>query len=137
MRFVIGILVLCLFPTGEIKAQEPEISGDWTMFEKTCISGDEVRVINEDQLRDQGLFTDYFFLPDKKLRLVTNMTGSGNLETAEGTWTLEGDELICSIRVDANLMDIVWGFEFRDDMIHLKRSFPDGSTSVVNSFKRK
>ena len=65
------------------------------------------------------------------------MTGSERLETAEGTWKLEGDKLTCNLRIEENPVDIIWDFEFKDDVIHLKRTSPDGSTSVVNSFKRK
>ena len=76
-------------------------------------------------------------MSDGNLKLVSNMTGSGKLETAEGTWKLEGDKLTCSLSMNENLVDIVWDFEFKDDVINLKRTSPDGSTSVVNSFKRK
>jgi len=65
------------------------------------------------------------------------MTGSVNMESAEGTWKLEGDSLTFSISVDENPVDIIRDFEFKDDFIHLKRTSHDGSTSVVNSFKRK
>ena len=72
-----------------------------------------------------------------KLKLISNMTGSEKLETAEGTWKLEGDKLTCSLREEENPEDITRDFEFKDEVIHLKRTSPDGSTSVVNSFKRK
>jgi len=41
------------------------------------------------------------------------MTGSERLETAEGTWKLEGDKLTCSLRVEENPVDITWDFEFK------------------------
>jgi hypothetical protein len=121
----------------EIQAQEIDITGTWTMFEMTWTSGDEINKTTEDQLKDQEMMTDYFFMPDGKLKLISNMTGSGNLETVEGKWELEGDKLTCSFIMEGNPVDIVWDFEFKDDVIHLKRTSPDGSSSVVNSFKRK
>ena len=138
MKITISLLVLfCLFTAKEIQAQEIDITGTWTIFEMTWTSGDEVNKTTEDQLKDQEMTSDYFFMPDGKLKLISNMTGSERLETAEGTWKLEGDKLICSLRVEENPVDIIWDFEFKDDVIHLKRTSPDGSTSVVNSFKRK
>jgi hypothetical protein len=62
---------------------------------------------------------------------------SDQVETVDGTWKLEGDELTTGFTMEGNQMDIVWGFEFKDDIIYLKRTAPDGSTSVVNAFKRK
>jgi len=138
MKIKISLLVLfCLFTGMELLAQEIDITGTWTMFEMTWTSGDEVNRTTEDQLKDEGMYSDYFLMPEGKLRLVSNMTGSGDLETVEGTWKLEEDKLTTSFKVDDNLMDIIWDFEFKDDFIYLKRTAPDGSSFVVNSFKRK
>ncbi len=134
----ISLFVLfCLFTGKGLLAQEIDITGTWTMFEMTWTNGDEVNKTTEEQLKDQVMTSDYIFMPDGKLKLISNMTGSGNLETVEGTWKLEGDKLICSLTVNENPVDISWDFEFKDDFIHLKRTSPDGSTSVLNSFKRK
>ena len=138
MKIKISLLFLiCLFTGKAIQAQEIDISGTWTIFEMIWTSGEEVNKTTENQLKDQGMTSDYFFMPDGKLKLISNMTGSGSLETVEGTWKLEGDKLTCSFSMDGNLVDIIWDFEFKDDVINLKRTSPDGSTSVVNSFKRK
>ena len=138
MKIKISLLLLfCLFTGKELLAQEIDITGTWTMFEMIWESGDEVNKTTEEQLKDEGMTTDYFLMPDGKLKLISNMTGSGNLETVEGTWKLEGEKLIFSFRVDENPVDMIWDFKFIDDFIHLKRTSPDGSTSVVNSFKRK
>ena len=131
-------LMFCLFTGMELLAQEVDITGNWTMFEMTWTSGDEVNLTTEDQLKDEGMFSDYFFMPDGKLQIVSNMTSrSDQVETVDGTWKLEGDELTTGFTMEGNQMDIVWGFEFKDDIIYLKRTAPDGSTSVVNAFKRK
>jgi hypothetical protein len=138
MKITISLLVLfCLFTAKEIQAQEIDITGTWTMFEMIWTSGDEVNKTTEDQLKDEGMTSEYFIMPDGKMKLISNMTGSGNLETAEGTWKLAEDKLTFSLMVEENPVDITWDFEFKDDVIHLKRTSPDGSTSVVNSFKRK
>ena len=138
MKITISLLVLfCLFTAKEIQAQEIDITGTWTMFEMIWTSGEEVNTTTEDQLKDESMTSEYFFMPDGKVKLISNMTGSEKLETMEGTWKLAEDKLTFSLLMEENPVDITWDFEFKDDVIHLTRSSPDGSTSVVNSFKRK
>ena len=138
MKITISFMLLfCLLTAKDIQAQEVDISGTWTIFEMIWTSGDEVNLTTEDQLKDPEMMTDYFLMPDGKLKLISNMTGSGKLETVEGMWKLAEDRLTCSFSMEGNLVDINWDFEFKDDVIHLKRTSPDGATSVVNSFKRK
>ena len=120
-----------------LQAQDIDITGTWTMYEMAWTSGQDVNKTTEDQIKDQGMITDYFFMPEGKFKLISNMTGSGNMETAEGNWKLEGDFLTCSIKMGEDLVDIVWGFELKDNEINLSRTSPDGSTTVVNSFRRK
>ena len=139
MKITISLMLMfCLFTGKELLAQDVDITGNWTMFEMTWTSGDEVNTTTEDQMKAEGMFSDYFFMPDGKLNLVSNMTsGSDEVVTVKGTWKLEGDKLTTGFIMEENPVDIVWGFEFKDDIIYLKRSAPDGSSSVVNSFKRK
>jgi hypothetical protein len=133
----ISLLLLLSLLAGMAVQAQVDIAGTWTMYEMTWTSGQDINTTTEAQMKDQGMMSDYYFMPDGKLKLVSNMTGSGNMETIEGTWKLENDQLTCSLNVGGNLMDIVWDFGFSDDVINLTRTSPDGSTSVVNSFKRK
>jgi len=138
MKIKISLLLLfCLFTGREMLAQEIDISGTWTMYEMIWSTGDDVNKTTEEQLLDQGMTSEYDLMPDGKVKLVSNMTGSGNMETVEGTWKLDGDKLIFSFFFNDNPMELVWDFEYKDGCFHLKRTSPDGSTSVVNSFKRK
>lgn len=138
MKIKFSLLVLfCLFAGMAIHAQEVDITGTWAMYEMTWATGSDVNTTTEDQLKDEGMMSEYDFLPEGKLKLVSNMTGSGNMENIEGSWKLEGDKLTCTFDMGGTLRDIVWDFEYRDDAMHLTRTSPDGATSVVNSFKRK
>ncbi len=134
---IMTFLLLCLLTCKAIQAQIIDITGTWTMFEMTWTSGQNINKTTEDQIKAQGLITDYFFMPNGEFKLISNMTGSGNMETAEGTWKLEENKLIYSVKIGENLMDFIWDFDFKDNVINLKRTSPDGSTSVVNSLKRK
>lgn len=139
MKFTTSLLLLfCLFLAKDIQAQEIDITGTWTMYEMiwTTAQGDEKTT--EDQLKDEGMSSEYSFMPDGKVELNSNMTGSGNLETLEGTWKLEGEKLTFTfILPNGNPTDIVWDFYFKDEAIHLTRNSPDMGASVINSFKRK
>ena len=132
------MLMFCLFTGKELLAQDVDITGDWTMFEMKWTTPDTVSTTTEEQLKAEGMFSDYFFKPEGKLQVVSNMTsGSADVVTMDGTWKLVGDELTTGFTMGGNTRDIVWGFEFKDDMIYLSRSAPDGSATVVNAFKRK
>jgi hypothetical protein len=138
MKITISLMLLFSLLTGkELLAQEIDITGTWTIYEMIWTRGDEVTKTTEAQMKDQGMTSEYYFMPDGQLKLISNMTGSGKFETVEGKWKLAEDKLTCSFIMEGNPPDIVWDFEFKDDAIHLKRTSPDGSTSVVNSFKRK
>jgi hypothetical protein len=138
MKFIISLFTsIYLLSALGIQAQDVDITGTWAIYEMIWTSGDEVNKTTEDQMKEEGMTSEYFFMPEGELKLVSNMTGSGVLETVDGKWKLEEDKLTCSFILEGNPVDITWDFEFRDDAIHLKRTFPDGSTSVINSFKRK
>ena len=129
--------MLCLFAGLALQAQDVDLSGTWTMYEMIWSSGAEDNTTTEEQLKDEGMMTEYSFTKDGKVKLVSNMTGSERTDEMEGTWKLEEDKLTFSLQIEGNQVDIVWDFEFKDDKMHLTRSSPDGSMSVVNSFKRK
>ena len=94
MKITISLLLLfCLLTGKDLKAQEVDITGTWTMYEMIWTSGEEVNKTTEDQLKDEGMNTEYSFMPDGKVKLISNMTGSGNLENMEGAWKLEGEKL--------------------------------------------
>lgn len=138
MKTTISLLVMfCLFTGMELLAQDVDITGNWTMFEMTWTTPDTVSTTTEDQLKAEEMFSDYSFMPEGKLNVVSNMIGTGNVETIEGIWKLDGDKLTTGFIMEGNQRDIVWGFEFKDDVIYLSRTSPDGSATVVNSFKRK
>jgi len=130
-------LFLIFFAWLSMQAQDVDISGTWTMYEMTWTSGQDVNTTTAVQMEDQGMMTDYFFMPDGSFKLISNMTGSGETEAAEGTWKLEGDQLTYRIKMGENVMDFTWDFDFNGKVIGLKRTSPDGSTSVLNSFIRK
>ena len=131
------LILLSLLAGKAVQAQVTDITGEWAMYEMIWTTGQDQNITTEEQLKDQGMKSEYNFMPDGTLKLVSNMTGSGNMEHVEGTWKLEGNKLTCTFMMGENTADIVWDFSSEGNAIHLKRNSPDGSTSVVNSFRRK
>ena len=58
------LLLLCLFAGKTVQAQVPDITGTWTMYEMTWTTGGDSNTTTEDQLKDQGMMTEYTFVPD-------------------------------------------------------------------------
>ena len=130
-------LLISFFTCFAMYAQKIDITGEWTMYEMTWTTPDGVNTTTQDQMKEQGMMTDHYMMPDGSFKLVSNMTGSGQMETVEGTWKLEGDKLTYSLLIGERMMDMTWDFTYDDGVYHLKRSAPDGSATVVNSFKPK
>ena len=59
------------------------------------------------------------------------------MATVEGTWKFEEGKLMLKMKMGEQLVDLVWNAEIKDNILNLSRSSPDGSVTVVNSFKRK
>ena len=131
------LVFLSLLFCSTIHAQDIDITGTWTMCGMTWTNGQDITKTTDDQLKAQGAVTDYVLMPEGKMKLTSNMTGSGKLDTFEGTWKLDGKKLIIGLTRDGNPVDIAWDFDFQDGIMILKRSSPNGSSSVENNFKRK
>jgi hypothetical protein len=120
-----------------LNAQSVDITGTWTMFEMSITNGTESQKTSEDQMKTQGFMTDYYFMSDSKFKLISNMTGSGTMDTYEGTWKLADNKLTISLTVNGQAMDIVWTFDYKNNVMNLSRVSPDGSTTLVNTFRKK
>ena len=138
MKIRIHILVfLCLFAGMDMLAQERNIFGTWTMFEMSWTRDDVVNTNTEEQLKAEGQITEYTFNHGGNLFIISNMMGSKEMETIEGAWILDSDQLICNFIHNGRELEIIWDIEFQDEILMMKRTTPDGSTHVVNSYKRK
>jgi hypothetical protein len=131
------LVILCILAVTVSKAQVVDLTGTWTMFEMAYVKSDGTQKMTEDQMKANGSFTDYSFMEEGKFKLISNMTGSGTQETAEGTWKLAENKLTTTLKIGEQMMDIVWNFEFKDNVMKLSRTSPDGSLTIVNSFRKK
>jgi hypothetical protein len=132
-----AFILLCFLCSAVTVAQDINLTGTWTMFEMTYASGQEKNTMTEDQMKAEGAVTDLFLMDEGKLKQTSNMSGSGTMDTYEGTWKFADNHLIISLKVGERLMDIVWDFEFKDNVMKLSRTAPDGSMTIINSFRKK
>lgn len=131
------MFVFCFLSFFSSKAQVIDLTGTWTMFEMTYLTGEGEQKMTEEQMIENSSVSDYFFMEEGKFKLTSNMTGSGVLETYEGKWTLAGDKLTLSLQIGENMMDVVWDFQMNDDVMNLSRTNPDGTFTIINTFRRK
>ncbi len=131
-------LLLFLLPFTASRAQTVDLTGAWTMFEYSWTNDQGIQKTTEDQIKADGGVTEYIFTEDGNFKLTSNMADeSTGTETYEGTWKLEDNKLMLKLKMGEELIDIVWNAEFKDNVLNLSRTSPDGSVKVINSFKKK
>jgi len=118
-------------------AQNADLTGTWTIFEVIIKTNQDQEKTTEQQIKENAFVTDYFLMPDGKFRMTSNMTGSGTMDTYDGTWKYLDKKLSFNIKIGERNMEIIWDVEFAGNDIILKRSSPDGSQVITNSFRRK
>jgi hypothetical protein len=132
------LFLLCLLSYTVSKAQNTTLNGTWTMFEYSWTNDQGKQTTNEDQIKADGGITEYLFTDDGNFKLTSNMADeSTGTATYEGTWKFEEGKLMLKLKMGEQLVDVEWNAEIKDNILNLTRSSPDGSVTVVNSFRRK
>jgi hypothetical protein len=91
----------------------------------------------EAEIKNGSAVSDYYFMSDSKFKQTSNMSGSGTLDTYEGTWKLTDNKLIVTLKYQGQLIDVDYTCEMKDGLLVLTRTSPDGKMSIVNTFKKK
>ena len=134
------ILLFMLFiPTyAALNAQNAALAGTWTMYEYSWTNEQGKQVTTEDQIKADGGVTEYQFMNDGNFKVTSNMADeSTGMVTYDGTWKFEEGKLMLKMKMGEQLVDVEWNAELKDNILNLNRSSPDGSVSVVNSFRKK
>ena len=137
MKTTVFLVLSLLFFSGS-RAQDVDLTGTWTMFEMTHVTDQGIQKMTEDQMKANSAVTDYFFMKGGKFKQTSNMADeSGTMDTYEGTWKLNGNKLTLHLKIGEALMNLIWNVEFKDNVLNLSRTSPDGSFTIKNSFRRK
>lgn len=132
------LLVMCLLSLTASKAQNASLIGTWTMFEYSWTNDQGKQITTEDQIKADGGVSEYLFMDDGSFKLTSNMADeSTGMATYEGSWKFDEGKLMLKMKLGEQLVDVVWNAECKDNILNLSRSSPDGSVTVVNSFRRK
>lgn len=132
------LFLLCFLSFTVSKAQNAALIGIWTMFEYSWTNDQGKQTTTEDQIKADGGVTEYLFTDDGNFKLTSNMADeSTGTATYEGTWKFEEGKLMLKMKMGEQLVDLVWNAEIKDNILNLSRTSPDGSVTVVNSFKWK
>ena len=65
------------------------------------------------------------------------MEGSGTLDSYEGDWKTADNQLIMTINMNGQTIELVWKYEIKADLLTLSRENPSGTMTIVNTFKKK
>jgi len=136
MKPAVVLLLLFLYCSSS-GAQSVDLTGTWTMFEMTYVTGQGDQKMTEEQMKANESVTDYFFMEGGKFKMTSNMSGSGTMDTYEGTWKLAENKLSLTLKIGERSMDVVWDFKYDNNIMNLSRTSPDGTITIVNTFRRK
>jgi len=132
--FLILTTVL-LFPF--LQSQEINLEGTWGIVGCTHITPEGTQKVMEAEIQKGEAITDFYFMKEGKFKQTSNMAGNGKTDTYEGSWKLNGNKLIVTLRIGDRQLDVDYTCEFKEDLLSLTRSKPDGTYHIVNTFRRK
>lgn len=107
------------------------------MFEMTYVTGEGTQKMTEDQMKANGSVTDFFFMEEGKFKQTSNMSGSGTLDTYEGTWKIVENKLIITLRMGEQNIDVDYTYELKEKALVLTRTSPDGTMKIVSTYRKK
>lgn len=117
--------------------QKMNLEGIWGISDLTYITPEGTQKVMEAEIKSGSAVTDFYFFTNGKFKQTSNMSGSGTLDTYEGTWKLTGDKLIITLQINGQSMDVDYTCELKNELLVLTRTSPDGKMSIINTFKKK
>ncbi len=86
----LACILVSLFAVSAIRAQVVDLSGTWSMTGYSYVENDVTLDEMTEEMIGDTLVTEFFFLENGKFSQTSNMSGSGTMDTHEGTWKLSG-----------------------------------------------
>ena len=136
LLLIISTFIFCANCSKE-QEQQTTIEGTWGIVDLTYKTPDGTQKVMEAEIKNGTATTDFYFMKDGKFKQTSNMSGSGMLETYDGTWTLNGSKLIITLSLQGQLVDVDYMCELKNELLVLTRTSPDGKMSIINTFKKK
>src|SRR5665647_1773887 len=73
------------------------LDGNWGITECAHVIQGVTQKIFVDEIKNGQAITDFFFMKEGKFKQTSNMSGSGTMDTYEGTWKITGTKLIITL----------------------------------------
>lgn len=140
MRTLVLIFIsMFIISVNCIKGQEQQINikGSWGIVDLTYITPEGTQKVMEAEIKNGSAVTEFFFMNEGKFKQTSSMSGSGTLDTYEGTWKLTGNKLIITLQLNGQPIDVDYTCELKNELLVLTRTSPDGKMSIVNTFRKK
>jgi hypothetical protein len=140
LSLVLSVIILASCSKSKSEAQEVleiNLEGTWGIMECAHVIQGVTQKIFVEEIKNGQAITDFFFMKEGKFKQTSNMAESGTLDTYEGTWKITGSKLIITLLIGAVQADVDYTCELKSNLLVLTRTSPDGSISIVNTFKKK
>jgi hypothetical protein len=130
--------VLCLVTPFVIHAQNNALIGTWKIVGLEYVTDQGTQKVMEAEIKAGTATTELYIMDDGKWKQTSNMSGSGTLDTYEGTWKTSGNKIIVNLKIGDQYFDVEWTYELKDNSLILTRAAdPQGKTKIVNTFRKK
>ena len=131
------IILLCITTFCISNAQDIDLIGTWNITEFAVISDEHIEKMTEDKLKEDGSVWDLFFKEGGKFKQTSNMSGTGTMDSQEGTWETTDENLTFVLQMNDSKIELNYTYELEEDILILKRSNPMGTMKIVSKFKKK
>ncbi len=126
----------CITAISISNAQVEVLNGTWNLNEFTFINEENTDTMNSDKLREDDSVWDLFFMETNKFKQTSNMSGSGTMDSQEGTWKTSNENLTFDLEMNEQKIELNYTYELKDNTLILNRSNPVGTMKVIAKFKR-
>ncbi len=131
------VLLLCWLTTSVSEAQEVNLTGTWSMFEISYQTDKGTQKTTEEQLKAKGSVTDFHFMDKGNFRQTSKLSGSGAMDTYNGTWKIAGNKLIVTLNLGEQKVDQDYTYKLEENRLTLTRTNHDGTIKIISSYMAK
>ena len=118
-------------------AQVNNLIGTWSIIDLTYVSDQGTQKVMEAEIKAGTAITDLYIMNDGKFKQTSNMSGTGTMDTYEGTWNTDENKLVFTLKIGEQVADIEYKYELKENILYLIRSNPQETMKITMNFKKK
>jgi len=130
-------IFFCIATYSISNAQTTDLIGSWEIIEFAINSNENSDIRTEDQLKKDNSVWNLFFMDQGKFKQTSNMSGTGTIDSQEGTWKTLEDELTLELQMNGQKFNLNYTFLLTENILILNRSNPMGTMKIVSKFKKQ